>query len=239
MIKAILNGKDYLYALRFCSSEETRYYLKGSSIEPLPDNSVMMVATDGKVLGALRLSYPEGMAWGSGANFILADNKELRRVCKAKRNEEAWIVCHDDKVEVYLCKGFHPDIADFSNGAIAGCVAITLPASAAYIDGTFPNWRGVVPSYDKPDSFKREGTFDTGKPFCVGIDPEQLAKFQYDEKPGVYFDWNGTSPAVVVNHDPRFIGVIMPMCDGIDRDGIAARCREVIAMPASKTEAAA
>ena len=49
MIKAILNGKDYLYALRFCSSEETRYYLKGSSIEPLPDNSVMMVATDGKV----------------------------------------------------------------------------------------------------------------------------------------------------------------------------------------------
>jgi hypothetical protein len=239
MIRAILNGKDYLYALRFCSNEETRYYLKGVSIEPLADNSLMMVATDGKVLGALRLSYPEGMGFGAGEKFILADNKDLRRICKAKRNEEAWIVCHTDKVEVYLCKGFHPDISDFSNDSIAGCVAITIPASAAYIDGSFPEWRKVIPSYNKPDSFKREGTFDTGKPFCVGVDPDQLARFQYDENPGVYFDWNGTNAALVVNRDPRFIGIIMPMCDGIDRDGIAARCQEVLTMPENKADVAA
>ena len=122
---------------------------------------------------------------------------------------------------------------------MAGCVAITIPASAAYIHGSFPEWRRVIPSYNKPDSFQREGTFDTGKPFCVGVDPDQLARFQYDENPGVYFDWNGTNPSLVVNHDPRVLGVIMPMCDGIDRCGIAARCQEILTMPASKADVAA
>lgn len=220
-IKAIIRGNDYLFMTRFASNEENRYYLKGVSVEPLSDTSVILAATTGSVLGCMRLNRQEGDAYGAGDKFILAADKALIRAVKVKKNDNATIVCREDRVDVYVTSFAAPQIVEIVNGT-AGIVPIaSFPVSNMYIDGTFPNWRKVIPAGNVSS---REGKHDTNAVYCSGIDPDLLALFRRDnENPAISFDWDGVNPILVTNADERFLGVVMPHGNGMTRDSIIGR----------------
>lgn len=229
MIKAIIPGADYGFMVRFASQDKARFYLSGVNIEASQDGSAVLVATDGKTMGVLRLSREQGDGFADGQSFILAADKALIRACKAPSRMVSTIVCRVDRIDVIHSYGG----IDLSNVADAP-VAMSFPASL-YIDGTFPNWRAVVPSPGKYHG-QRQGEYDTGKAFYSAIDTDQLARFDRDGK-GVSFDWNGPDPILVTNSDHRFIGVLMPVNNALAADKIAARRNEI--MEAAKPKLAA
>jgi hypothetical protein len=47
-------------------------------------------------------------------------------------------------------------------------------------------------------------------------------------EPCATFDWNGDGPILVATQDPRFLGVVMPMREGLSPDDMAARRAAVL-----------
>lgn len=223
MIRAIIPASDYVYMTRFASKDDTRFWLEGVAVEAAPDAGALLVATSGHVLGAMRLDRSE--SYFTGENFILAADKNLIRACKVKKNDHAVIVCREDRVDVIVTRYGAPEIGDLLADKSPAPQCSFPPA--LYIDGTFPNWRAVMPRYDRESAYKR--------PDDVGINAELIALFNAPNKPGVSFDWNGPDPIAVLNHDPRFYGIIMPMRDGLERSEFDRRRDWII----QKAEAAA
>lgn len=229
-IKAIIPAREFLYLTRFASTEETRFYLNGVHIEPMGDH-VAMVATDGHVLGALKLESHEARA--NGANFILSSCKELVRAAKGKKNEYVYLVCRETQVDVVRMGSSVADIAELESVT----PDISIPAKTAYVDGAFPDWRKVLP---EGDAVPRQGKHKTDVDYCVGLNPTVLANFAgMGDSPRVSFDWNGDNAILVANADPRFIGVIMPHKHGETAAGIKARRGQFFAAVPTVTAQAA
>ena len=219
MIRAIIPASDYLFMSRFVSEDETRFYLKGVAVQPSPLPGAMLIATDGAAMGIMRLESDQATAIHAG--FILSADKAIRAAVKCGKREQAWIICREDRADIVkLGASISPTMDDLATAP----VSLSIPAATAYIDGTFPNWRVVMP---KAISGKREGRHDTGAEYCVGVNPELLARFQRDDKP-ISFDWNGHDPMLIENGDERFIGVVMPVTNGRTMADIAARREHVM-----------
>ena len=124
-MKSLINLQHVLAALNCASSEETRYYLQGVCLEIRPRES-FAVATDGHVLFtshfALEADAPDNALCGS---FIL--HKDGLKTIKIRRviNAASTIERLDAATVKIVCDG-----QDFC---------------AKLIDGTFPDWRRVVP----------------------------------------------------------------------------------------------
>ena len=194
-ILATIPGADFAYVARFISDESVRYYLQGVQVAPLVTGGVTLVATDGHVLGAMRLQATEASAT---ATFILSAGKDLLRACKARKSNLHTIVCRPDRVDVY----------ENYNAEEQGTPVYT--GHKPYVEGPFPDWRKVLPatvSGSRKEAPRGDGT----APTWVGLNPQLLALFAGFDGPGVSFDWNGDGAILVVNSDPRFLGVIMPM----------------------------
>jgi len=196
-ILATIPGADFAYVARFVSDESVRYYLQGVQVAPLATGGVTLAATTGHVLGAMRLSAIEASAT---ATFILGAHKDLLRACKPRKNNPHTIVCRADRVDVY----------ENYNAAEPGTPVYT--GHKPYVDGTFPDWRRVLPttvSGSRSEAPHKDGT----APTWMAINPTLLALFAGtgDTLGGVSFDWNGGGAILVANGDTRFLGVIMPM----------------------------
>ena len=229
-ILAIVPAAEYLFMTRFASDEETRYYLKGVAIQPAPGDGAYLVATDGHAMGVMRLEGDQAAATHAG--FILSADKTLRAAVKCAKREQAWIVCRDDRADIVrLGASMSPAMYDL---AVAP-VSLSIPAATAYIDGTFPDWRRVLPP---TITGKREGHHDTGVEYCAAVRPDLLARFQCEDKP-VSFDWSGTGAMMIDNGDERFIGVVMPHGNGRTMADIAARRDHVVLTYAAEPETAA
>lgn len=142
-----------LLALAPCvSTEETRYYLTGVCIEP----SGWMAATDGHVLGAVH----------AGAGRIAPARPLILRLPKpalamlkacAKPREPLWVSGareNGDQIRLTPC-----NVDGVPWPAIP-------PAFGAEIDGTFPDWRRVIP---------RDGAALASAP-CAAFNPESIAR---------------------------------------------------------------
>jgi hypothetical protein len=231
MIRAIIPAHDFLFLTRFASGDTMRRHLNGVSVETAADGGAIIVATDGKAMGIMRLSREQGDGYANGEAFILVADKALIRACKAPKRMTATIVCRTDRIDVIHSYGG----IDLSNVADAP-VAMSFPASL-YIDGQFPNWHSVVPTPGKHHG-QRQGEYDTGAAFYSAIDTDQLARFDRDGN-GVSFDWNGPDPMLVTNSDHRFVGVLMPVSNALAADQIAARRNEIMAAAKPKLAAVA
>lgn len=228
-IRAIVPAADYLFMSRFASEEETRFYLKGVAIQPAPVPGAYLVATDGHAMGVMRLESDQAIATHAG--FILSADKAIRAAVKCGKREQAWIICREDRADIVKLGAYIlPTMDDLATAP----VSLSIPAATAYVDGTFPDWRRVMP---KTTSGKREGQHDTGREYCVAVNPELLTRFQRDDKP-VSFDWAGTDAMLIDNGDERFIGVVMPHGNGRTMADIAAR-REHVMLSYAKPETAA
>ncbi len=194
-ILATIPGADFAYVARFISDESVRYYLKGVQVAPLATGGVTLVATTGHVLGAMRLSAVEASAT---ATFILGASKDLLRACKPRKNNLRTIVCRPDRVDVY----------ENYNAEEPGTPVYT--GHKPYVDGTFPDWRRVLPT--TVSGARNEAPRGAGTaPTWAGLNPTLLALFAGTGISGVSFSWNGDGAILVANSDPRFLGVIMPM----------------------------
>lgn len=170
--------------LPFVSTEETRYYLKGFYVEPVKDGGVILVATDGHMMAVAR--------------------------DETGHADRPWICTLPKTVEKLIIGKRSEDTVHFRGGNVefGG-----ITAKAEPIDGTFPDWRRIIPP-------------KIGKGAPATFNPGYLERFQKIGKmrsgwPGItVLAQSAADPAtVLIEHMPEFYGVLMPMRGSADRAG--------------------
>ena len=191
-----IRASDYVALCKFASTEETRPYLRGVCVERQNDQ-VWLVATDGHCLGAIRAL--DGEAQLSEAPVIVSSDKALLRLAKSKsavRNTGRWISQYVDRVEVFDA---------FDLAADSGRLPVaTLPIKP--VDGSFPDWRKVMPR--DPVGLTMKGHGDRQE--IVRFNPAFFARFQFERDDLLTIEPHGGSAAIVLNKDSRFFGLLMP-----------------------------
>lgn len=178
----------------FISVEPTRYYLNGVYVEPCPKGGAICVATDGHKLGAQR--DPEGIVNVPQIVTLPAVFK-LPSKTAGKAPRSPWVVCMaaGGRGHLSLVGALMRADEDTAEAAIARVDECDLRYGRAVIDGTFPDWRRVVPAASEAD-ITRSFNGDFLKSF------------------GRYFTMTGsdqTAPHLVKTTDSNFVGVVMPM----------------------------
>jgi len=113
------------------STEETRYYLMGVYLEPLPhDGGALLVATNGHV--ALVLRDPTGVV---ETPVIVRATKPTLTACRPRNVEQRRL--RGDMAE-------NPIRVDLSFGKDKPAHNLALQSDWR-VDGTFPDWRRVLP----------------------------------------------------------------------------------------------
>jgi DNA polymerase-3 subunit beta len=123
------------------STEDTRYYLGGMFFEPLGEGKMCVVATDGHRLHTMNVK----------SDGILAINTATKVIVPAKTISvvEKWLT-------PLMCKlaksagGPATLFVEMGNGGINFRCGTTVVRSKV-IDGTFPDWRRVVPKTKRKD----------------------------------------------------------------------------------------
>jgi hypothetical protein len=146
MVDIKVNAELFRLAFECVSTEETRYYLNGVYVEPRAEGGAYLVATDGHRL--IVILDEHGSA--SEAAIVKLSPATLK-----------------------LCKPAKPDLTRRLEvaGQEAKIIAISAPPSTleepvgiqagVLIDGTFPDWRRVIPP-DEPVKAKAEAKATSG-----------------------------------------------------------------------------
>lgn len=127
-------------AMKFQAKGDIRYYLNGVLVEKHPEKGVYLVATNGHALGVF---YDASAEYEAAAPYVIVDLAPAAAMhCKAKRPNPL-----PRKVSVEIAD---PDkvrgaarIVD-KNGA-----EFFIQPGNCLIDGKFPDWRRVVPPFEK------------------------------------------------------------------------------------------
>lgn len=189
----------------FVSDETTRFYLNGFLAEPRQDG-VSIVATDGSVMGIFR--DDSGFA---SAPVIWQLRKDTIKACQPGKRDNAlrWLVIDPASAGTPFR---HPcRVVEASDPKGAARIDLGSPlvlhlGFAAAIEGTFPDWRRVIPAI-------------TGKPTNTSYGVDKLAKFgpvarsrDARNAPLVVHDSeDGRGPALVLTSRNDFAGVMMPV----------------------------
>lgn len=206
-----ISNAAHIAAARVCqSSEETRYYLCGVHIVSAPQGGVYIVSTDGHRLSVAH--DPEG--W-----------------LKCERPDDGVIINFDDISPKWLKTQFALFYTgDGPNGVGNAKITATEPgrghvageqvavAIGREIDGTFPDWRRVLPKSDAP---KKEPNPATVTHPCYNsayiADFHKIAKIYSGTtggRPlsiGGFEAWSAPSWVTLNNIDVHWRGVLMPM----------------------------
>ncbi|MFH1806867.1 MAG: hypothetical protein ABID63_18455 [Pseudomonadota bacterium] len=133
-----VSAKHFLAAWLFISKEETRYYLNGVLIEPHPDGGVIMAATDGHALIAIR---DRKARFEGDQSFICTIPKSFAAIMKGKGFRQIHFIGDTAYVT-------NEEWADQNLDAEQDPAQITenhlAVAWAPPIDGIFPDWRKVA-----------------------------------------------------------------------------------------------
>lgn len=198
MSKFQFRADHFLAVSKLTSKEETRYYLTGVHIEPDPAGGIFLVATDGHRLCVAH--DPNGYA---ERNAILTCDFKSPAL-KSKRNENF-------PRHVYL-DGGSADVRLVETVALAtNADAHPLVDRLLFdeIDGTFPDWRRVVPmdvepSHMAPLSFNVNLLRDIADSAKVLATDRCLAMELFQKSPG--------DPMVLrFGQLPDVVYVLMPM----------------------------
>ena len=149
-----VDSKLFEIASRFASTEAARHYLRGVYVEPCESGGVALVATDGH---RLFVAYDE-KGEADKARIVRAEKPMLAQCKKAER-----LVCAGGESEGTDKNGNTVYRAETqTDGVFSGAGVV------GFVDGTFPDWRRVVPSC-KPhksnqfDVFNGQYVADMGK----------------------------------------------------------------------------
>jgi len=190
------------------STEETRYYLNGIYFEPGPAGAgVRAVATDGH---RMMVAFdPEGTL--TGEPFILPISKALLGKLRVRKNRK-WFIYANGVASVVEIPNAPKDFSlqdEMEKGVKVSDFAIAM-APTRPIDGTYPDWRRVLPNMEK------------AKPACGGYAPNVLAPVlsaleeyvqSVDKGSGAILraEDDGSPTLAVMPGYPEIFGVVMPM----------------------------
>jgi DNA polymerase III sliding clamp (beta) subunit (PCNA family) len=186
------------------SNEETRYYLKGVFVEPHVNGGVTLTATDGHKLVSC---YD---ASGSATESAIVNLGDMLKVCKPKRGEKRHVVIETGSSEASIFF-----TVDNASGAMPVAKALNVR-----IDGTFPDWRRVIPGKFETDKDEKFGfnceylseLANIGAEFsnhARGGSPKKNDKDSYN---AMLFTENGNSPSLINWPAADFaFAVLMPM----------------------------
>lgn len=144
-MKSAILASYYADACNFASTEETRYYLRGVNIEP----SGHVAATNGHVLfAAYAKNEPENFDWHFAAPVIVPFDKAMLKACKAKSRMPLFMVIEHAAADSMKVT-FRIVLAETAAQACESESPVTFTLEGAFIDGSFPDWRRVVPRVPK------------------------------------------------------------------------------------------
>lgn len=202
--QTVIKAEDFAYLTRFCSVEETRYYLTGVYVDVAAGR---LVATDSHRMGIIKPLPEEIHTTADAAPVILANIKPLLQACKASRYAARWLRIFADRVEIVETSATAATAEDIATCELAP--VLTFPAASVYIDGTFPDYARIVPKST------------AGAAPLFGVNGNYVATFALPDKnrAAVTIAFSDAespdgSPLIVCNQDPRFLGVLMPMRGG-------------------------
>lgn len=201
----------YFAAIHLCSANrDVRYYLNAVQIERHPEQGVIIIATNGHIMGVVH--DPDGWLRDDlGSLLVGKSSKRLLTACQAKRGTDGeepkslWIA---SKFSVVSSSG------DPSEGPEPFGPLAHLTEKSELVDGKFPDWRTAMP--------KERNLIGTCYPWVNGEYLETFhkvantlrGKARYSS--GLHLEPSGEKNAVVVrlqdvDLDERFVGVIMSM----------------------------
>lgn len=191
----IVNEKLFRAVAVAVSTEETRYYLNGVHICAHPDGGAYLVATDGH---RMLVGCDEGATFdwpGSDSVIVRPDKKLLAAAKTSARQEEPNRIAIEYGATVSVLM---PGDDDTSTASFAGLL----------IDGTFPDWRRVIPTVDKYKhaacqcfNARYLADFGTAARIMTGQKEALISTLANDEH----------SPALVDLGVPNLFGVLMPI----------------------------
>lgn len=194
----IVNEKLFRAVAVAVSTEETRYYLNGVHICAHPDGGAYLVATDGH---RMLVGYDEGATfdWPGSDSVIVRPDKKLLAAAKTDRRSDA-----QNQIAV---EGATVKVLEGSPATVAATFAGLL------IDGTFPDWRRVIPTVDKNEhaacqcfNARYLADFGTAARVMTGQKEAFISVLANDEH----------SPALVDLGVPNLFGVLTPARKGSD-----------------------
>jgi hypothetical protein len=177
----------------FISTDLVRYYLNGVCIEPAA-NGAICVSTDGHRLGACH--DPDGFA--TEAVIVKVPN-EIKMPPKKGFLRSPWLVgigIGNGKGHVSVVEPAPKHDEDTALNAIERVEDCSIRIGRAFIDGTFPDWRRVIPTPSDKDTVR-------------GFNGAYVKAF------GDHMAIRGAGEAaphlIEIAGEPEFIGVLMPM----------------------------
>jgi DNA polymerase-3 subunit beta len=181
------------------SKEEVRYYLNGVSIEPHPEKGALLVATDGQ-----RMLIAHDENGHCEERIIVALPAYALQQCKHKSVEQSSRVIEIDHEEA---------TATISKTDYDGKVVQVLTTYGVLIDGTFVNWRKVIPDMSEASGKNMGVMFNTEYLKEFGALGREISKTLSGGEHGLLVQAKSTSdPAIIRWSGARHVfGVIMPM----------------------------
>ena len=190
------------------STEETRYYLNGVCIEPYPDGGALLIATDGHRL----LAAHDPQAVCSEVAIINIPKHALAQCKRPKLVDRRELV-----IDVQNALATINDVKPADAGAAEPIAEMVAAYQANVIDGTFPDWRSVVPPAFEDKLKAGASAFNGAYLKVFGALTADLNKHFDRSSASLHLALtDGHSPVVVrwSGIDTVF-GVIMPMRDDV------------------------
>lgn len=181
-------------AYRFVSDQESRYYLTGIRIEPCPIGGVLIVATNGHYLAAF---YDEGGI----CNKPLIVRLDAPMQAELKNDGGGALGESTGELSILVDGSLRLSAGDGEDGRAI------LTQHECLIEGTYPDWRRVVPAFPK----------DVTEP--ASFNGEYIAKFAGLTRGGWVriLSTGDSAPAIVLMSDrPEVLGILMPGKHGIE-----------------------
>lgn len=202
-----VNALYFHVAAMVASTEETRYYLNGVFIKAHPKVGAILVATDGHRIIVIHDEH--GTAPKEGVIISYGDKYSLSKACKVTRKQSIDGGVGDVKLSV--CE------KGFATVRGAGDFTYHIHPKKSIIDGTFPDYKRVIP-------WKKMKTFDNShfnqgyiQTFCKisSIEPNSRGYFSTMKNSTVCISPNndeGRSPTIFrLGMWDNAIFILMPM----------------------------
>ena len=214
----IVNASMFCRIANFRSFEATRYYLNGVYCEPGPNGKgCILTATDGHTLGSIldKNGYCDAPAIIRYSKNL--EPKNMPNKSLVDRANVAIPGIPNERSLAYLVIGA-VDNAEMASMLSAASDDVYATEKDVVVDGTFPNWRRVIPRGPYApfhstfngkliDRFVKMAGKGKNDPATLRISGSLDLKGKLDLE----------SPAIVqINSEPNFLGVIMPMCGSFD-----------------------
>ena len=187
---------EIIAALKFFAADkDVRVYLNGINLE-IGATESRLVATNGHYLGCFRIESEQPEVTTPLGNIIIPN--DLLKPIKAKGMVEIAIGPLETKKDA---KGEEVPV---SNARPVTLTYAGLSMSGKTLDGTFPDFRRVIPS-------KVSGEAAQFDPAYIGQLAKVAAALYGKENKHVGIGFNGNDAALLDFGDENFVGVLMPL----------------------------